>query len=88
MSETDPAGPDRHRPLTPLVGLACLVQNVAIQSGFLDSPAAADLNGRNLSALYEIVDSRGRNSHELGRLFYRKQIVHWNFAHSLGEIRL
>ena len=24
MFETDPAGPDRRRPLTPLVGLACL----------------------------------------------------------------
>jgi diketogulonate reductase-like aldo/keto reductase len=33
-----------------------LVQNIAVQRGFLDPPAAADLNGRNLSALYEIVD--------------------------------
>ena len=51
------------------------MQNVAIQSGFLDSPAAADLNGRNLSALYEIVDGWNRNPQVLGRLFYGKQIV-------------
>jgi hypothetical protein len=38
-----------------------LAQNIAVQSGFLDPSAAADLNGRNLSALYEIVDSRERN---------------------------
>ena len=47
--------------------------------------ATADLNGRNLSALYEIVDSRQRNPQVLGRLFYGKQIVNWSFAHSLGE---
>jgi hypothetical protein len=63
-----------------------LVQNVAVQRGFLDPPAATDLNGRNLSALYEIVDSRERNPQLLGRLFYGKQIVYWSFAHSLGEI--
>ena len=67
--------------------LALLVfeQNVVVQSGFLDPPAAADLNGRNLSALYEIVDSRQRNPQVLGRLFYGKQIVNWSFAHSFGE---
>jgi hypothetical protein len=31
-----------------------LAQDVAVQRGFLDPPAAADLNGRNLSALHEI----------------------------------
>jgi hypothetical protein len=43
------------------------------------------LNGRNLSALYEIVDSRERNPQVLSRLFYGKQIVNWSFAQSLGE---
>ena len=62
-----------------------MAQKVAVQRGFLDTPAAADLNGRNLSALYEIVDSRGRNPQVLGRLFYGKQIVNGSFAHSLGE---
>ena len=85
MLERDPAVPDRRRPLTPLVGLAFFAQNVAIQSGFLDPPAAADLNGRNLSPLYEIVDSRERNPQVLGRLFYGKQIVNVSFAHSLGD---
>ena len=60
-----------------------LVQNVAIQSGFLDSPAAADLNGRNHSALYEIVDGRNRNPQVLCCLFYGKQVVNWGFAHGL-----
>jgi hypothetical protein len=46
------------------------------------------LNGRNLSALYEIVDSRERNSQVLGRLFYGKQIVNRSFAHSLKVIWL
>jgi len=70
---------------TNAVGLALLVlaQNVAVQSGFLDPPAAADLNGRNLSALYEIVDSRERNPQVLGRLFYGKQIVNWSFRSQL-----
>ena len=53
-----------------------------IQSGFLDPPATADLNGRNLSALYEIVDGRERNPQVHGRLFYGKQIVNRSFAHS------
>jgi hypothetical protein len=88
MFERDPARPDRRRPLTLLVCLAFLAQNVAVQRGFLDPPAAADLNGRNLSALYEIVDSRERNSQVLGRLFYGKQIVNRSFAHSLEAIRL
>jgi hypothetical protein len=65
-----------------------LAQNVVIQSGFLDPPATADLNSRNLSALYEIVDSRERNSQVLGRLFYGKQIVNRSFAHSLKVIWL
>ena len=82
MFETDPAGPDRHRPLTPLVALLVFEQNVVVQSRFLP-PATTDLNGRNLSALYEIVDSRERNSQVLGRLFYGKQIVNRSFAHSL-----
>jgi hypothetical protein len=34
--------------------LLVLAQDVAVQRGFLDPPAAADLNGRNLSALHEI----------------------------------
>jgi hypothetical protein len=38
--------------------------------------------------LYEIIDSRQRNSQVLGRLFYGKQIVSWSFAHSLETIRL
>ena len=87
MFERDPAGPHRRRPLTPLVGLACLGKNVVVQSGFLD-PRPPMLNGRNLSALYEIVDSRERNPQVLGRLFYGKQIVSWSFAHSLETIRL
>jgi hypothetical protein len=37
--------------------------------------APADLNGRNLSALYEIVDGWNRNPQVLSRLFYGKQIV-------------
>src|SRR4029077_333764 len=37
------------------LALLFLAQNIAVQSGFLDTPAAPDLNGRNLSALYEIV---------------------------------
>jgi hypothetical protein len=82
MFERDPARSDRRRPLTLLVGIAFLAQNVAVQRGFLDPPAAADLNGRNLSALYEIVDSRERNSQVLGRLFYGKQIVNRSFAHT------
>jgi hypothetical protein len=53
--------------------LAC--GQLSFRKGFLDLPAAADLNGRNLSALYEIVDSRERNPQVLGRLFYGKQIV-------------
>jgi hypothetical protein len=56
------------------LALLVLAQNVAVQRGFLDPPAAADLNGRNLSALYEIVDSRGRNPQVLGRLFYRSRL--------------
>ena len=63
--------------------LLVLAQNVAVQRGFLDPPAAADLNGRNLSALYERVNSRERNPQVLGRLFYGKEIVNWSFAHSL-----
>ena len=61
------------------------MQNVAVQRGFLDSPAAADLNGRNLSALYEIVDGWNRNPQVLGRLFYGKQIVNWRFRSQLWE---
>ena len=67
------------------MALLVLAQNVAVQRGFLDPPAAADLNGRNLSALYEIVDSRERNPQVLGRLFYGKQIVNRSFAQALGE---
>ena len=67
------------------MALLILAQNVAVQSGFLDAPAAADLNARNLSALYQIVDSREGNPQVLGRLFYCKQIVDWSFAHGLGE---
>jgi hypothetical protein len=44
------------------------------------------LNGRNLSALYQVVDSRERNPQVLGRLFYGKQIVNWSFAHSLRRM--
>ena len=43
------------------------------------------LNGRHLSALYEIVDGWNRNPQVLGRLFYGKQIVNWSFAHSFGR---
>jgi len=67
------------------LALLVLAQNVVVQRGFLDPPAAADLNGRNLSALYEIVDSRERNPQVRGRLFYGQQIVNWGFAHSLGK---
>jgi hypothetical protein len=49
---------------------------------------AVDWNDRNLSALYEIVDSRERNPQVLGRLFCGRQIVNWSFAHSLEVIRL
>src|SRR5271166_774377 len=62
-----------------------MAQNVAVQRGFLDPPAAADLNTRNLSALYEVVDSRERNPQVLGRLFYGKEMVNRTFSHSLGE---
>ena len=55
--------------------LLVLAQNVVVQSGFLDPSADADVNGRNLSVLYEIVNSRERNPQILGRLFYGKQIV-------------
>ena len=82
MFERDPAGPDRRRPLTLLVGLACLGAERRGPERILDPPAAADLNSRNLSALYEIVDSRERNPQVLGRLFYGKQIVNRSFAHS------
>ena len=67
------------------LALLVLAQNVAVQRGFLDPPSAADLNGRNLSALCEIVDGWNRNPQVLGRLFYGKQIVNWSFAHRLGE---
>jgi hypothetical protein len=43
------------------------------------------LNGRNFSALYEIVDGRERNPQVLSRLFYGKQIVNWSFAQNLSE---
>src|SRR5258708_2182438 len=46
------------------LALLVLAQNVAVQSGFLDPPAAADLNGRNLSALYRRVFLL-RNNHKL-----------------------
>ena len=69
------------------MALLALAQNVVVQSGFLDPPAAADVNGRNLPALYEIVDSRERNPQILGRLFYGKEVVNRNFAHSLEVIR-
>jgi hypothetical protein len=68
--------------------LLALAQNVVVQSGFLDPPAAADVNGRNLPALYEILDSRERNPHMLGSPFYGKQIVNRSFPHSLEVIRL
>jgi len=56
------------------LALLALAQNVVVHSGFLDPPATPDLNGRNLSALYEIVDSRERNSQVLGRLFYGSSV--------------
>src|SRR5271166_3226666 len=62
-----------------------MAQNVAVQRGFLDPPAAADLNTRNLSALYEVVDGRERNPQVLGRLFYGKEMVNRTVGHSLGE---
>jgi hypothetical protein len=58
------------------LALLVLAQNIAVQSGFLDPPAAADLNGPNLSALYEIVDSRERNPQVLSRLFFSSGALH------------
>jgi len=65
--------------------LLVLAQDITVQRGFLDPPAAADLNTRNLSALYEVVDSRERNPQVLGRLFYGKEMVNRTFGHSLRE---
>src|SRR5271165_2858087 len=62
-----------------------MAQDITVQRGFLDPPAAADLNTRNLSALYEVVDSRERNPQVLGRLFYGKEMVNRTFGHSLRE---
>ena len=83
MFERDPAGPDRHRPLTPLVDLGLSWRRISRSRGdFLIRQRPSDLNGRNLSALYEIVHSRRRNPQVLCRLFYSNQIVKWSFAHN------
>jgi hypothetical protein len=55
--------------------LLVLAQNVVVQSGFLDPSAAADVNGRNPSALYEIVDRWERNPQVLGGLFHGKAVT-------------
>jgi hypothetical protein len=58
--------------------------NVVVQSGFLD-PRPPMLNGRNLSALYKIVNSRERNPRISAVSFFGKQIVNWGLAHNLGK---
>src|ERR1700751_1858898 len=54
-----------------------------VKRGLLNPPAAADLNCRNLSALYEIVQARQWKAQGIGCLFYGKEIVIWRFAYSL-----
>src|SRR5262252_3613744 len=72
---------------TNTVGWPCLswCRMSRSREDFLTRQRPSDLNGRNLSALYEIVDSWNRNPQVLGRLFYGKQIVNWSFAHSFGR---
>ena len=41
--------------------LLVLPQNLVVQSRFLDTPATVNLDGGNLSAVHEIVDSLGGN---------------------------
>ena len=67
------------------LALPVLVQKVAVQRGFLDSPAATDLNGRDRSALYEIIDGRDGKPQVLCCLFYGEQFVNWRFAHGFSE---
>src|SRR5262245_5908871 len=67
-----------------MLAFSCLhTQNVPVKRGLLDPPAAADLNRRNLSALYEIVEARERKTQVIGCLFYSKQIMICRFGHSL-----
>jgi hypothetical protein len=41
--------------------LLVLPQNLVVQGRFLDTPATVNLDGSNLSAVHEIVDSLGGN---------------------------
>ena len=67
-----------------ILALPCLhSENVPVNRGLLNPPAAADLNCRNLSALHEIVQAREREVQVIGCLFYSKQIVIRRFSHSL-----
>jgi hypothetical protein len=49
--------------------LLVLAQNVVVQSGFLNPPAAADVNGRNLFRVVRDSKQSGEESAILGRLF-------------------
>ncbi len=48
-----------------------LLQNVLIESGFLDPPAPADLNRGELPALHQIINRRQWNPEVFGRLLDR-----------------
>src|SRR5438270_5746446 len=54
-----------------------LFENIFVEGGFFDPPAAADLDGRELAALDQIINSRQRNPEIFGRFLYRQEVMHW-----------
>src|ERR1700730_16511781 len=53
-----------------------LFQNVLIEGGLFDAPASADLDGGQLSALHEIINSRQGNAKVLGGFLDGQEIMH------------
>ena len=52
------------------------LENVFVERGFFDTPAAADLDGRELAALDEVVNGRQRDPEILSRFLNRQEVMH------------
>ena len=52
------------------------LQNILVERILLDAPTAADLDGGQLAALNQIINSRQRNSEILRSLLDRQEVVH------------
>src|SRR5262249_17477429 len=52
------------------------LENIFVERGFFDAPAAADLDGRELASLDEVVNGRQRDPEILSRFLNRQEVVH------------